>query len=232
MNHRLKLEVQIDVQSIVHAGSGEGSFLTDRLIVRDSRGRPYIPASTLKGVFREHCERLSRTLGFPAPADPHQPNLTQHPGFVPKAMIDSPVDILFGTKYEAGELYFRNAEPIGADWPTTSRHRVARHRVLGTAREKHLFSTEYANDTTFRVTIDGYHHDLVIFDEKFPPFAYCLLIAGILSVESLGGDKSTGAGRLTRPIQVAALYNGDPVDIDGVFDLLSAQDYLEMRGES
>lgn len=59
------------------------------------------------------------------------------------------------------------------------------------------------------------------FDEGYPPYAYCLLIAGILAVERIGGDKSGGAGRLATPMTLRHMeYNGAPVDLDDVFALL------------
>ena len=103
--HHITIDLKIAFDSKWHCGSGEGGLLTDRLISRDSRDRPYIPGSTLKGVVRESCEKLSRSLGFPDPCDPHKEDLVVNPGiFLPLSEARSPVDRVFGNKYEEGRL--------------------------------------------------------------------------------------------------------------------------------
>lgn len=232
MHHRIRLELEINFPYRWHTGSGEGSFVTDRLIRRDSQNRPFIPASTLKGIIRQSCEKLSRTLGFLEPSDPHQPDLTQYQAFVPFQQMTSPVDQLFGTKFEPGGLFFRDARlSDGEDINTLARNRVARYRVLNTARDKHLFSSEYALPAKLITQIDGRHTNLVSYMDDYPPFAYCLLMAAVFAVERIGGDKSSGAGWLNDPITIARTdYNGLSVDTDLLFELLNPEDYLEMRG--
>jgi hypothetical protein len=103
--------------------------------------------------------------------------------------------------------------------------------VLKTAKEKHLFSTEYAAPMTFQTTIDGYHRDLVFLEEADPPFAYCLLIAGIIMVERLGGDKSTGAGKLGKMEINSLTYNDKVISLETVFEYLDSELYQETRKE-
>ncbi len=43
----------------LHIGSGGGNAHTDATIVRDSRGNPYIPGSSMRGVFRTAVERIA-----------------------------------------------------------------------------------------------------------------------------------------------------------------------------
>lgn len=234
MRHHIRLDLEIAFSSRWHTGSGEGSVMTDRLIRRDPLNRPFVPAATLKGIVRQSCEKLSRTLGFRDPSDPHQSDLTLSQAFVPFKQMASPVDRLFGSKVEPGGLFFRDARLKDEDMSVSFvSNRVARYRVLNTAKDKHLFTTEYSNPAVLCTSIDGRHQDLVVLDEEYPPFAYCLLIAGILAVERIGGDKSIGSGRLDEPIRIRSIeYNGSPVDFDNVFALLDPADYLEMRGES
>lgn len=234
MQHRIQLDLEIDFSSRWHAGSGEGSLAIDRLIRKDAFERPFIPASTLKGIIRQSCEKLSRTRGFKEPSDPHQSDLTENQSFVPFEQIASPIDRLFGTKYEAGGLFFRDARlQDDEEIKTVARNRTARYRVLQTAKDQQLFSSEYAPAAKFFTTIDGWHKGLTIFDDDYPPFAYCLLIAGILAVERIGGDKSTGAGWLDGKIEIkSATVNGASVDLDDIFEFLEPQDYIDMRGEA
>jgi len=232
--HRIQLELEINFPYRWHTGSGEGSFMTDRLIRRDSQNLPFIPASTLKGIIRQSCEKLSRTLGFEEPSDPHQPDLTLSQAFVPFQQMVSPVDQLFGTKFEPGGLFFRDARlDDGEEIDTLCRNRIARYRVLNTARDKQLFSSEYALPATLKTRIDGRHTNLVNISDDYPPIAYCLLIAAIFAVERIGGDKSSGAGWMHDPITITGIdYNGTTVDTDLLFDFLDPEYYLEMRGAS
>jgi hypothetical protein len=236
MHHRIHLDLEIRFISRWHAGSGERSFTIDRLVRRDAQNRPFIPASTLKGIVRQSCEKLSRSLGFPEPSDPHQADLTQSHAFIPFDQMASPIDQLFGTKFEPGGLFFRDAHlKDNEDCSTFSSNRVARYRVLNTARDKHLFSTEYGLPATFQTRVDGWHSRLAHIDKNDPPYAYCLLIAGILAVERIGGDKSIGAGWLDTSIPIViqnAVYNGSPVNMDDVFVLLDPALYIESRGEA
>lgn len=246
MLHKIHIDLEISFSSKWHAGSGEGSFSIDRLVRRDSQNRPFLPASTLKGIIRQSCEKLSRTLGFPNPSDPHQVDLTNNQSFVPFTRMDSPIDHIFGTKFEQGELFFRDASsnrnPVymscndTLNQETFARSRTARYRILKTTKEKHLFSTEYSPaESVLYTRIDGWHDNLVMsIEESYPPFAYCFLIAGILAVERIGGDKSTGSGWLGMPLRIKNIeYNNKSVNIDDIielFELLTYKHYLERKG--
>jgi CRISPR/Cas system CSM-associated protein Csm3 (group 7 of RAMP superfamily) len=230
MHHKIKIGMQIRFASKWHSGSGESGLLIDRLIRRDARGWPFIPGSTLKGVVRESCEKLSRTLQFPEPADPHQTDLTIQDTFHCLDELESPVDRIFGNRCQSGNLFFRDAR---LDKPP---HRFVRdqsrnsiYRMLGTARERHLFSSENAAPMTFSAHIEGYHRDLICI-EGDPPYAYCLLVAGILSLERLGADKSTGSGKVRIRIDTLE-YNGRFLDTDSVFEYLDAELYEMTKKE-
>jgi CRISPR/Cas system CSM-associated protein Csm3 (group 7 of RAMP superfamily) len=237
MRHSIRLELVISFESKWHSGSGEGSMISDRLIRTDSRQRPYIPGSTLKGVIRESCEKLSRTLNFPEPSDPHQRDLTIQDTFMPLKELESPVDRIFGNNYESGNLFFRDARL--SDKPPynflSEQSRICKYRMLGTAKERHLFSTQYAAPLTFRTTIEGYHDNLIQLLDNHPPYEYCVLIAGIKTLERIGGDKSTGKGKIEILIDKIK-YNGiiQNYDLIGntLFEHLNSRDlYYELFKE-
>lgn len=215
MHHHIKIDFELQFASKWHAGNGEGSLTCDRLIRRDSRNLPYIPASTLKGVVRQNCEMLSRTIGFPGS---HDPNSTIMPA------IESPVDTIFGNRFQESGLFFRNAVPVSGGQYRDSflRTRTCRYRALGTTKDRHLFSTEYAEPSLFKASIEGYHYDLKSFDEAYPPYAYVLLLAGISMLERLGGDKSTGCGQFKYIHFSNVLYNDEQIhnSLKDVFELL------------
>lgn len=236
MRHNIGIDLTIRFESKWHTGSGEGNLLLNRLMKRDSRNRPYIPASTLKGVIRESCEKLSRTLKFDEPSDPHQTDLTIQNNFKPLKNMRSPVDMIFGSRYEGGQLFFRDAvltsePPYGF---RKEQSRICKYRLIGTAKDQHLFSTEYAAALIeLKTKIDGWHENLAYVVENDPPYEYCILIAGILILERIGGDKSTGGGKIDIRFD-SVKYNGAslPVEriLDSVFEYLNPNDYLEMRG--
>lgn len=232
MEHNIRLALSICFTSKWHSGSGEGNLLLDRLVRKDARNRPYIPGSTLKGVIRENCEKLSRTLKYPDPSDPHQTDLTIQDNFHPLHKLCSPVDRIFGNKYEGGCLFFRDArlreEPYYGF--LKSQTRICKYRKLGTAKAQHLFSSEYAGPIKFETAIDGYHDDLACFEEAYPPYAYYILIAGIMMTDRIGGDKSTGSGNVE--ISFDALeYNGESLSLEDMFQYLDSELYTMTREE-
>jgi len=55
--------VRLTMQSDWHVGSGMGRpGNVDRLIARDADDLPFVPAKTLRGIWRDACERLCRGL--------------------------------------------------------------------------------------------------------------------------------------------------------------------------
>lgn len=55
--------LRLTMESDWHVGSGTGRpGNIDRLVVRDDDGLPFVPAKTLRGIWRDACERLARGL--------------------------------------------------------------------------------------------------------------------------------------------------------------------------
>ncbi|MHB1557393.1 MAG: RAMP superfamily CRISPR-associated protein [Isosphaeraceae bacterium] len=55
--------IRLTMRSDWHAGTGAGRpGNIDRLVIRDDDDLPYIPAKTLRGIWRDACERLARGL--------------------------------------------------------------------------------------------------------------------------------------------------------------------------
>lgn len=237
--HKLELKLSVCFTSKWRVGAGEGSFIVDRLIQRDSRAMPYIPGSALKGVIRESCEKLSRSLGFPEPADPHKVKIESPEFFGPLDQAPSPVDRLFGNKYEEGGLFFRDARlPDDAVLPPfffQTRTRI--NRKLGTVRDAHLFSSQYAMPLKLTTTISGWHQGLVGMLDEDPPYAYAILIAAIKMVDRIGGDKSAGSGAMKDGLEIESIHYNDksiPVEQymnDTLMEYLDPSDYVDMRSE-
>lgn len=224
----IHIDFQLNMLGNWHSGSGEGGLLADRLLRRDCINRPYIPASTLRGVVREQCELISRSLGKTPPSDPHVDDVNT---FLPKNMTNSLVDILFGTKYIESSLYFRDAKANEQFLPVTSISRTSLYRSLNTSKEKHLFQTEYASSIELFSTISGWHKDLLVPEEDSLPFGYILLILGLNSIQRLGGDKSTGKGRCSVKLNQIQ-YNRVRLNLEEIQNKLKdALEYWELYVE-
>ena len=100
---------------------------------------------------------------------------------------------------------------------TAVQARTAIDRVTGTVREQHLFTTELAEgDVILQGGIRARHPAGVLTQEEDGfPYEYSLLVAGLLSLDTLGGDKSVGLGRCELSIESESLrWNGESVSVE------------------
>jgi CRISPR/Cas system CSM-associated protein Csm3 (group 7 of RAMP superfamily) len=220
---RLNVSYQFVWDGDWHVGSGFGSATVDRTVRRRAapkgkRGEPYVPGSQIKGVLRHHCERLVATFdghivsphalgGFPV-------DLVTN--FRPLARSGLLIDRLFGTRYEGSCFFVEDAVAApDADWPARPHSRTSIDRVSGTARDQTLFVTEVVagRGRALRGHIQARHpKGALTRDGDGFPFEYALLLAGLLTLDSLGGDKSTGLGRCRVAIDETGLkWNGAPL---------------------
>jgi CRISPR/Cas system CSM-associated protein Csm3 (group 7 of RAMP superfamily) len=201
---RLDLEYHIVWQGRWHVGSGYKSAATNRLLQRMGGvdGSPFVPGSQIKGVLRHQCERFAFALGLEA-VNPHDgikednKKLVKH--FKPLVESSLVVDRLFGSRYQGECLFVTNAEPVSSEENTVTsvQPRTALDRVTGTVMEQHLFTTEFAEGGANLQGIIRARHPagvLTQYGDGFP-YEYALLLATLLSLDALGGDKSTGLGR-------------------------------------
>ncbi len=210
-----------------HVGSGYRSAATDRLLQRTGglHGTPFVPGSLIKGVLRHTCERLAQMLGLPA-VDPHattadqQAHLVQH--FSPLHQTELIIDRLFGNRYQGECLFVENASlnptseiPSSSAQPDTMvRSRTAIDRATRTVKEQHLFTTELAAPTRLCGTIRARHPAGILSQEDGGfPYEYALLVAGLSTIDAVGGDKSTGLGRCTIDVDEVR-WNTQPISLD------------------
>uniref|UniRef100_A0A7C4ML54 CRISPR-associated RAMP protein n=1 Tax=Desulfatirhabdium butyrativorans TaxID=340467 RepID=A0A7C4ML54_9BACT len=160
-----------------HIGSGkEGDLATDMGVIKDERGWPVLPGSTLKGAFRATSERLAHWLqlkaclmdtmlsGIHCVGDQGEfqkvnddfRNLTsekQKLHFLEKHTCD--VCRLFGTPMHASRIFFSDGEL--ADWKGVYQIRdgVVIDRDSHTARPKLKYDFEaVSKETAFHIQID------------------------------------------------------------------------------
>ena len=223
---RLDLRYRIAWQGRWHVGSGYQSAVADRLQrrwgSRERDGVPFVPGSQIKGVLRHHCERLAIALGLGV-VDPHSGTDVGDRGLVanfrPLTKSDLLIDRLFGSRYQGECLFVANALSATSSPESTTAvaARTAIDRVTGTVREQHLFTTELVEkDVSLRGEIRARHSAGVLTqDDGGFPYEYTLLVAGLLSLETLGGDRSVGLGRCEISLEPSSLrWNGDVVSLD------------------
>jgi CRISPR-associated protein Csx10 len=187
MNMRLRVEFVSDW----HIGSGGfGVEGTDRGVVRDHHGFPYVPAKTLTGVLRDSMETVVVGLGggWDSWVDVlfgSQPSLTRgsvdaapRPAAVsirPAFMSDS-VKAALSTDEERSRL-------------THVKAGVAIDDKTGTARERHLNFIEVARP------VELVAHVEIDVDIASRPTVVALLRAACAFTESIGGRRRKGLGR-------------------------------------
>jgi CRISPR/Cas system CSM-associated protein Csm3 (group 7 of RAMP superfamily) len=238
---RLDLIYRIVWEGDWHAGSGEGSAGIDRLVRRRPRGAndegsPFLPGSQLKGVLRHQCERLAALLGCDV-VSPHQVGgaelhgLLQH--FRPLARSGLLIDRLFGSRYQGDCLFVDDALPESeGPWPKRAHSRTAIDRLSRTARDRTLFVSEVVagDGRCLRGSVRARHPSGVLsqFDGGFP-LEYALLLAGLRTVDSLGGDRSSGLGRCSVQIQDdRVVWNGTPFPLEKAVESFGEEDWRLM----
>jgi CRISPR-associated protein Csx10 len=201
------LQVTIHFKSGFSIGSGFGlAGVRDVIVMRDSKGLPYVPATSLKGVIRQACEELSMLLNKPVfhravdelkAISAAAAKLDRHKG---NANL-SPLTQIFGSSWAPGLFDFGSARlklksnliaPVsrGATW--TEPHNSI-NASTGTARADHLLALEIASgdlgipEYLFRFSIEPLSPDIA------EPLI-SLLICSIRFAERLGSGKSRGKG--------------------------------------
>ncbi|HTK10293.1 MAG TPA: RAMP superfamily CRISPR-associated protein [Ktedonobacteraceae bacterium] len=207
-----------------HFGTGLRAGLLDRTVVRDRNGVLYVPASTLKGVWREKCEQLER-LYKPDNVDrvdtPHNLNkaLWGLGGYVSMSTR------IFGSPQYPGPIFFEDAyltkderdlldkdltKNSASDLQTSSYTQVHLERPARTSVQGALYTSEFGlRNFLFQGKIEGSLNCMPApgFASPGPTCSLLLLLAGLHMIERLGGNKSTGKGACTFEIKKLALNN-------------------------
>ena len=234
---RFDLSYRIAWQGRWHIGSGYQSAAADRHQRRwGGDGQPFVPGSQIKGVLRHQCERLAVALDIDT-VDPHagtgerERRLTRH--FQPLERSSLLIDRLFGSRYQGECLFVTNAMPVDSDRcsGTAIESRTTIDRVTGTALERHVFTTELVDgEVNLRGHIRARHPNGVLTREDGGfPYEYALLVAGVLSLDTLGGDKSVGLGRCKMSIERESLrWNGRELSLLAALKSFEEPEWADM----
>lgn len=183
MKAKLTIDLLFNMKSDWLVTGATQQHIVDRTPMLDILGRPYLPASTIKGNVRHQFRKLS--------------------GLVDMESYDT---YLFGDKgSEQGHLYFDDAELADPDYDvsqlTRERKRIALDRKNKVVRDQSLLMEEVAIVTLklkSEITCYVKREDA----EKIG----ALLVLSIFNMKRLGSGKSVGRG------EVAFKYAGKIVD--------------------
>jgi len=172
--HRFRYKIEL--LEDLHSGSGLGSAWVDRTIARDMQGKPMIPSSHIKGVWRDAAMRLIN-LGAEG--------FTQHEadqwfGAAPKGKADK-------TAPQRGRLYCPRLVPTSAGVETIVWMQTARQPGSRKPADDTLRSTEYL---PAGLELVGHGFFIGSADE------FKRLEQLIRRVDRYGGNRSRGDGRI------------------------------------
>ena len=127
--------------------------------------------------------------------------------FTPASLSPLLIDRLFGSRYSGECLFFSNAQPAKnrpGELPVVMRNSI--DRATGTAAAQKLFSTEIVPSNSYLLLgeIEAVHHEKQLTPSGASgafPYEYSLLVAAFQMTEALGGDRSTGRGRVVPMIE-------------------------------
>jgi CRISPR/Cas system CSM-associated protein Csm3 (group 7 of RAMP superfamily) len=206
----VQIDYELQFDAPFHLGTGIAAGLVDRTVIRDAGGNLYVPASTFKGVLREHCEQLCRFyLPNSQIASPHD----AYAALAQFGKAPTLISRIFGSPLYAGSLRFNDAKQeqethnLYKEIQTSISTQVRIDRVTRTAANEALYTSEFGTRyLVFEGTIKGLLNCTPI--EEFtvtvqgketytltPTYSLLILLAGLLMVEQLGGNKSTGKGQ-------------------------------------
>src|SRR2546425_3078564 len=156
----VQIDYDLHFTAPFHLGTGIRAGLIDRTVMKDNSGYLYVPASTLKGVLREYCERLLRFYlpdGQENVASPHDAKAV----LVEFGRAPTPITRIFGSQLHPGGLHFSDARmernPLYyKEIQSSVSTQVRIDRIWRTAVDEALYTSEYGvRDLRFEGTIKG-----------------------------------------------------------------------------
>ncbi|HFJ9404078.1 TPA: CRISPR-associated RAMP protein Csx7 [Bacillus paranthracis] len=201
---------KIRLLSGLHIGSGYMSIETDATVMKDVQNKPFIPGSSLKGLFRTISERLHHLILDNVKtevcylAENECSRKTSVKEEIEKLEIEEdiveliereicPICQLYGSTFQASKIVFHDAKLIEENKQeqyTTVRHSVKINRETGAAEDgaKYDYEVVYPN-TTFSFEIEA--ENLSEIDSDLLAIALGQCKTGNIQI---GGKTSRGLG--------------------------------------
>ncbi len=227
----ISLSLRLEMLSDWHIGSGGGRHgALDRLLDRDADDLPYVPGSTLRGIWRDAAEKLARGLddgkddgswaklvnllfgSQPSDDDRHDRDVTR-----PRRSALRIDDLRYP---EALRLWLKSNQRL-AQAVAFAKPGVAIDKASGRAKENFLRFEEVGRKGS--VLVGG--GELVLPDGVDEKEALAFLAAAAKLVERLGGKRRRGNGRC----RLAVTFDGQEITD---FKPLEDQPALADAGES
>ncbi len=206
----IQIDYELTFTSAFHFGTGMRGGLVHRLVARDADGFLYVPGSTLKGALRERCEQLAKLFDLQI-TSPHTEDFREANRRDPDIVAR-----IFGSRFMPGQVYFDDAQMTQSTrdlfetdtehlksklqaWQVERRTQVSLSRATRTAQSGMLFTSEYGvPNLIFEGSIVGLLAGFPLGSDKGNKGTYSLLLllAGLKSLDRLGGSKSSGAGQV------------------------------------
>ncbi len=142
----VQIDYELQFAAPFHLGTGITAGLIDRTVIRDADGYLYVPASTFKGVLREHCEQLCRFyLPNAQIASPHD----AYAALAQFGKAPTLISRIFGSPLYPGGLRFNDARQeqetrqTYKEIQTSVSTQVRIDRVTRTAADEALYTSEF-----------------------------------------------------------------------------------------
>lgn len=185
-----QITVKVDTALCI-GDSGTSDTGVDKATVKTSEGKLYIPASTLKGIWRHACEAIARGRGDFVCDSPRAENMC--PQANTKSMKDEHCIIcqIFGAPNIASSIYISDlaVDTELVDESTEVRNGVSINRWRRIAEDQRLYFTE----TSLSKANIAFSGDVTI-DAKITPDQLKLLRAGLKYIHAIGSGKTRGLG--------------------------------------
>jgi len=174
----IRFKYEIELLEDLHAGSGLGSVWVDRTLRRDGNGTPFIPASHVKGVWRDAMVRLV-SLGVDGFSEDRLANWF---GAAPKHENDK-------TAPKQGKLHCPRLTPTKKEIESLVWMQTARERYSRRPKDDTLRATEYL-PAGIRLKGEGFFEGSAAEFDKLRTL--------VDRVDRYGGNRSRGDGRIKR----------------------------------
>ena len=233
LRNRCFIRGKVVMDTALHIGSGEDSFETDALVIKDAYEKPYIPGSSIKGILRSTVERMApnihdfKTCALIDGADCATVNKDKMDGFRRRLKGDEegdPLDLicdtckLFGSTAVASKIRIPDLH-VSEPWVGLFEKRdgVGLDRDTETAAEGAKFNYEVVPSQT--------EFDFEMICENITERDKFLLAIGLRETEAgmiaIGGNTSRGLGAFRLVIDEVSYLNFE--DSESLMKYLASQ---------